>query len=80
MVVMVACTVANPVAEADIVVVPGLNVVLKFADAYVVPLRIVMAESTVPTFVSEDARLIVVSCNALAGCPAEFCNCTKMHL
>jgi hypothetical protein len=32
MVVIVICTVAKPVAEAEIVVVPGLKVVLKFAE------------------------------------------------
>jgi hypothetical protein len=79
-VVIVACTVVKPVAEADIVVVPGLKVVLKFADAYVVPLRIIMDKSTVPIFVEEDARLIVVSCNALDGFPQVSCNCTKMQV
>ena len=53
---------------------------LKFADAYVSPFGIVIDESTVPMLVSEDDRLIVVSCNALAGCPLESCNWTKMHL
>ena len=33
----------------------------------------------VPTFVSEDDRVIVVSCNAREGCPLESCNCTKMQ-
>jgi hypothetical protein len=68
------------VAEADIVVVPGLNEVLKFADEYVAPLVTVIEESTVPMFVDEDERLMVMSCNALAGCPLESCNCTKMQL
>ena len=70
-VVIVACTVAKPVAEADIVVVPGLNAVLKLADAYVAPLGIVMNGSTVPILVREDERLMVVSCKALDGRPEE---------
>ena len=36
--------------------------------------------STVPMFVSEDERLMAVSCKALAGFPVESCNCTKMQL
>ena len=46
---------------------------------YVAPLRMVIVESTVPTFVGTLDRLIVVSCNALAGCPLESCNWTKMQ-
>ena len=40
----------------------------------------VIDESTVPMFVREDDRLIVVSCNALAGCPLESSNCMKIQL
>jgi len=79
-VVMDVCTVAKPEAEADIIVVPGLNVVLKFADAYVIPLCIIIEVSIFPTLISEDERLIVVSCTALAGRPLESCNCTKTQL
>ena len=61
-------------------VVPGENVEVKFAGAYVVPLGINIDESTVPIFVREDERLIVVSCNDLAGFQVESCNCTKMQL
>jgi hypothetical protein len=79
-VVTIACSVAKPEAVAEIDVVPGLNVVLKFAEANVVPLKIMIDESTVPMFMRDDERLIVVSCNALAGCPDESSNCTKIQL
>jgi hypothetical protein len=62
------------------VVVPGVNVEWKFAAPYVDPLGIVIEGSTVPMFVAEDERLMVVSCTALAGFPLESCNCTKMQL
>ena len=70
----------KPVAKAEIVVVPGANVELKFAELYIAPLGIIMNGSTVPMFVEEDDRLMFVSCSALAGFPVESCNCTKMQL
>jgi hypothetical protein len=62
-----ACTGSKPVAKADIIVVPGLNVVLNFTEAYVASLGMVIEESTTPILVSEDERLIMVFCNARAG-------------
>jgi hypothetical protein len=52
---------------------------VKFAEAYVSPLGMVIDESTVPTVVSDEDRPIVVSCCALAGFPVESCSWTNMH-
>jgi len=61
-------------------VVPGLNVDVKSAEANVSPLNIVIDDSTVPMFVTEDERPMVISCVALAIFPLESCNWTKIHL
>jgi len=62
------------------VVVPGENVEVKFAEAVVSPLGMVKDESTVPTYVNEDERPTFMSAVALAGFPLASCNSTKMHL
>ena len=61
-------------AEADIVVFPGLKVEVKSATAKVSPLRMVMDESTVPIYIREEESPIVMSCNALNGFPILSCN------
>ena len=60
------------------VVDPGEKVEWNWAFAYVDPLGIVIAESTVPTFVKDEDRLIMVSCSARAGMFFESCSCTTM--
>ena len=65
------CTVAKPVADAEIVVVPGENVEAKFADANVSPCKMVIEGSTAPMLVDEEERLMDVSCRARAGFPEE---------
>ena len=61
------------------VVEPGVKVESKFATAYVSPVGIVIVGSTVPTLVSDEDKLMVVSSVALAGLEVESCSCRKMH-
>ena len=49
------------------VVVPGVKVDLNLAVANVAPLLMVIVGSTVPTLVSDEDKLMIVSCSALAG-------------
>ena len=60
-VVKLVCTVSKPEAVAAIVVVPGVNVVLKLAIANVFPLDIVIVGSELPTVVKDDDKLMTVS-------------------
>jgi hypothetical protein len=73
-------TVANPLAEAAMVVVPGLNVDWKSVEAYVEPLCTVTNGCTVPMLVREDDKPTVVSCTARVGSPLESRSWTKMQL
>ena len=75
----VAWTVAYPDAVAAMVVVPGVKVDLNLAVANVAPLLMVIVDSTVPTLVSDEDKLMIVSCSALAGLLVESCSCTNMH-
>ena len=77
---MVDWTVAYPVADAVIDVDPGEKVEVKVADAKVWPFGMVIDGLTVPMFVRDDDRVIVVSWSALAGFWLESCNSTKMHV
>ena len=61
------------------VVVPGVNVVWKFATPNVESLLMIRVASTVPTLGSDDDRLMVVSWRALAGLELESWSCTKTH-
>ena len=67
-------------ADAVIDVDPGEKVEVKVADAYVWPLGMVIDGLTVPIFVRDDDRVIVVSCRALAGFWLESCSSTNMQV
>ena len=72
--------VANPLAEAAMVVVPGLNVVWKAVEVYVEPFGIMTDGCTVPMLVREDDKPTVVSCKARVGFPLESRSWTKTQL
>jgi hypothetical protein len=60
-------------------VVPGVKVELNLAAVNVDPVVMVIVGSTLPTLISDDDKLMVVSCRALAGLELESWSCTNMH-
>ena len=79
-VVIVDWTVVYPVADAVIEVDPGEKVEVKVAEAYVWPFSMVIDGLTVPMFVRDDDRVIVVSWRARAGFWLESCSSTNMQV
>jgi hypothetical protein len=62
----------RPAEDAEMEVVPGVVLVVKFATAKPAPLEMMTWPETVPTLSSEDVRKTTVSLRAREAFPAEL--------
>jgi hypothetical protein len=67
------------VAAAVMTVCPGVNVLVKLAEANVSPDFMIRVGSAEPISVLDEDRLIVMSLAALAGKPSASCSWTNMQ-